>query len=223
MSEYLGMSYTGIVIVERVNTLLKVPKVLKQENKMELGINATEEQIKIISEEVEQKMLSVKRDGMERLVRIIKKYGYFESPSSTKHHSAYKGGLVIHCYKIEQLFRQLLDKFGIIDFPEESIIICCYFHDFCKVKQYIETENGFKTNPNNKKGHALLSLERLKQCITLTEDEELIIKYHMGMYGTHEFGYVKEYSIRELGRAFNNRIAKLFYFCDDMSSQFLEK
>lgn len=46
----------------------------------------------------------------------------------------------------------------------------------------------------------------------------------MGMYGTTQFGGLKgEYGIMDLVRCYNtNKFAKLFYFCDDMVTQFLD-
>jgi len=46
----------------------------------------------------------------------------------------------------------------------------------------------------------------------------------MGMYGAHETNLLNtEYTLPNLVAGFNNRIVKLFYFCDDMVSQFIDK
>jgi len=178
-----------------------------------------------IKEEVKAKLMAVQREGMNKLVEALEGNGYFDSPGSTRFHGSCKSGLLIHCYKLEKLFREMIEKFGLQEqIPDESIIIVAYGHDLCKVGAYLGESRPFKWNASQPKGHAILSISRLKKFIELTEQEEELIKYHMGMYGTNEFGKFKgEYPIEYLATAYNNnKLAKLFYFCDDMSSQFLE-
>ena len=78
------------------------------------------------------------------------------------------------------------------------------FHDLCKCDQYILTidENEFnmitgtpgeivyKYNENTLlKGHGVKSIMLLSQFITLTEEEMLCIRYHMGAYEKAEYDW----------------------------------
>lgn len=172
-------------------------------------------------------LISTKREGMLELIKALNYNGYFTNRASTRFHSNYEGGLIDHSYKIYCLFnahiryfkkhKELLDEL-----PEDSKIICALLHDVCKVGSY--NKNG-TYNTNQPKGHALLSIERITKYIKLTKEEEEIIKFHMGVYGTKEFAGNNrgEYTIKELIDCYNrNKYAKLFYFCDDLSSNFLE-
>jgi hypothetical protein len=117
----------------------------------------------------------------------------------------------------------LTQKFK-LNIDREALILCSLLHDVCKAGAYISTPSGYIYNSNHPKGHAKLSLERIKLHIKLTFIEQEIIKYHMGFYGLNEFSQYGEYSLMELLATYNNStVTKLFYFCDDMSAQFLEK
>ena len=46
----------------------------------------------------------------------------------------------------------------------------------------------------------------------------------MGYYGTNEFSIRGEYPLKEMTDYYDiNKVAKLFYFCDDMCSCFVDK
>ena len=64
----------------------------------------------------------------------------------------------------------------------DSVVICGLLHDLCKVNAYIETDNGYKS-VKGLKGHATLSISRIKEHIELTQSEDDIIRYHMGLFG----------------------------------------
>jgi hypothetical protein len=167
---------------------------------------------------------SVKREGMEELINYLEKSGYFESPGSSKFHGNFKHGLIIHSFNLYSLFKSRIEEFK-IDFQVESIIICAFLHDLCKVGLYIITKDGAKRNSDfSEQGHSKLSIRRAERFIKLNEIEKEIIQFHMGPYGTTDFAFNGEYTLKEMVDTYSkNNIAKLFYFCDDMSSMFLEK
>lgn len=173
--------------------------------------------IKILSE--------IDRPGMKDLINYLENESdYFTAPASTRFHLCIEGGLIIHSWSVYKLFLELKEKFNLI-ISNESIVICSFLHDLCKIGCYIKnnSSNGYSWNPNAEKGHSMLSIKRIEKFIKLTEQEREIIQFHMGMYGTEEFGIYKEYSLATLVNAYNkNKLAKLFYFCDDMSTNFLE-
>ncbi len=68
-----------------------------------------------------------------------------------------------------------------------------------------------------RKGHSLLSLERIKKHIKLTDLEEAMIKFHMGVYGE---GY--EYTVADWRRATNIHKAVQVFASADMESTMME-
>jgi HD superfamily phosphohydrolase YqeK len=96
-----------------------------------------------------------------------------------------------------------------VQIADESIVIASLLHDLCKI--------GYTD-----KGHAAQSIIYAKQYIELNQIEEDLIRYHMGIYGLTELGF-KDYNITELYEAYRNPVLKLFYFCDEICSQFIEE
>jgi len=189
---------------------------------------------------------STKRHGIESLIKYLINEDFFEAPASTKFHGCHKGGLAEHSLRVYELLNSYNGKFELdapsspgqkpIQIKDENIIIAGLLHDVCKIRAYTGYEKPYKKNPNQPKGHALLSIERVKKYIVLTELEELMIKYHMGVYGLNEF-YKEgdwqqgEYPLRgddtlskeeRRGKSlanvwYHNPIVKLMYFCDELS------
>lgn len=168
-------------------------------------------------------LLHVKRKGIKQLIDYLETSDYFICPASTKHHSAYPGGLAKHSLWVFSLMDENLQALEETDnIPRETIIICSLLHDVgAKVGAYIKTKDGYKYNPSHPKGHAKLSIDLIEKYIKLTDLEKQIIKYHMGYYGTVEFSKQRgEYTLQELSNAQNNKYVKLFHWCDDMETQF---
>ncbi len=202
---------------------------------------------------------STGREGIDKLIAWLDKEGFFASPASTKYHGCYEGGLMNHSVGVYELLINLsvnplkLDQTtspGQDPFKLEpaNLIIAALLHDVCKVGAYIGTEKPYKWNRQQPKGHATLSIQRISQFIKLDEIEELMIRYHMGVYGLNEF-YEKgswqykssaEYPLRgdhskddsmtkeesqaarygqSLANAwFHNPICKVLYFCDELET-----
>jgi len=201
---------------------------------------------------------STKRKGIDKLIKWLENEGFFTAPASTRFHGAYKGGLAKHSLRVWEL----LDEYHIglklhevaspgqkpLSFDFETIKIVALLHDVCKVGAYIPTPDGknpYKWNRQQPKGHALLSIERIKKFITLEPIEEMMIKYHMGVYGLNEFygegdWQTGEYNLRgdhsqdenmtkEENQAarygasmanawYHNPIVKIMYFCDELAT-----
>lgn len=121
--------------------------------------------------------------------------GFFTAPASTKYHGAYEGGLYDHSVQVFFRLQQLTDKNGLKWQRPYSPFIIGMFHDLCKCDQYIFVPNEYEGEPghyeyNQKtllKGHGSKSVMLLSQFITLTEEEMLCIRYHMGAYEKEEW------------------------------------
>lgn len=130
--------------------------------------------------------------------------GFFTAPASTKYHGAYEGGLYDHCRQVFIRLKNLTKDNGLKWQRPESPFIIGMFHDLCKCDQYkkvggvvlmhngeaVSEPTGFHYEYNNDivlKGHGSKSVMILSQVITLTEEEVLCIRYHMGAYEKEEW------------------------------------
>lgn len=209
---------------------------------------------KIVKDKIIDLLIGTKRNGIASLLEYLENEGFFEAPASTRFHGAYAGGLAEHSLRVYILLIKLCptnicDATGSGQKPLpldcDSLTIVALLHDVCKMGAYIGTEKPYKWNKQQPKGHALLSLERIKKFIKLTELEELMIKYHMGVYGLNEFydeddWQTGEYPLRgdhtndkemskeeskkarygkSLANAwYHNPICKVMYFCDELAT-----
>ena len=130
--------------------------------------------------------------------------GFLTAPASTKYHGAYEGGLFEHSMAVMDTLVDLTQKNGLVWQRPESPIIVGAFHDLCKCDQYkkvggsVLTYNGeavsepvgfhYEYNTDTVlKGHGAKSVMILSRFMTLTEEEVLCIRYHMGAYEKEEW------------------------------------
>ncbi len=170
---------------------------------------------------IENLLRSTKRDGIENLLVYLMNEGFYTSPGSTRFHGCYGGGLVVHSIGVYEL----LDSFaGLLQLecPADSLIIAPLLHDLCKMGAYLGDRKPYTYNRANPKGHATLSIERISRFIKLTELEEKMIRFHMGVYGLKEFDdKMGEYPLRGGGMAnawHHHPIVKVMYFCDELAT-----
>ena len=172
-------------------------------------------------EKIIELLNSTNRDGIDILIEYLSQHGFFQSPASTRFHGCYTGGLAEHSYNVHDYLASY-NAILRLDIPSETIIIASLLHDVCKIGAYLGNQKPYKWNRDNPKGHALLSIERIKKYIKLTELEEMMIKYHMGVYGLIEFDERKgEYGLRggQMANAWHhNPIVKVMYFCDELAT-----
>ena len=133
----------------------------------------------------------------DRFLDWLVQNGFFEAPASTKYHGNHPGGLIEHSFAVyKRLYKLTIDN-SLKWQREESPFIVGMFHDLCKIDQYVEKKPGldleyedapvYEYNPNLLiKGHGAKSVMLLSQFITLTEEEMLCIRYHMGAYGNEQ-------------------------------------
>lgn len=140
----------------------------------------------------------------DKFLKWLDDNGYFTAPASTKYHGAYEGGLFDHCLAVYDRLANLTENNNLIWQRRESPFIIGMFHDLCKCDQYIKVP-GLPSDPKFDicqydagyhyeydkdtilKGHGSKSVMLLSQFITLTEEEMLCIRYHMGAYEKDEW------------------------------------
>lgn len=139
------------------------------------------------------------------LTKDLETNGFFMAPASTKYHGAFEGGLFEHSRNVMQVLITLTKDNGLVWQRPESPYIVGMFHDLCKIDQYqhpwnlavlhtispdgkeetIRERNTSKWeyNPDRLlKGHGDKSVMLLSQYLSLTMEEILCIRYHMGAF-----------------------------------------
>lgn len=113
---------------------------------------------------------------------------FLTAPASTKYHGACEGGLYMHSVAVADTLVDFTKKLGLQWQKERSPYIVGMFHDLCKVDQYTQAEDGYEHDEDVLlKGHGEKSIMLLSQFMTLTEEEIMCIRYHMGAYETENW------------------------------------
>ena len=177
-------------------------------------------------QKITELLKSTQRGNIEGLIGWLAISGFFTSPASMRFHGCYEGGLAEHSLNVYEALSELSEGLLRAPVPKDSIIIASLLHDLCKVGAYKHKGEKYVWNKQHPKGHAKLSLEIIKQLIEITPLEEMMIKYHMGIYGLVEFQdagkeHKGEYTLRNKSMAnawFHHPIVKLMYFCDEIAT-----
>lgn len=120
----------------------------------------------------------------------LKNNKFFTAPASTKYHGNYEGGLFDHSLEVMNKLLSMTEEMQLQWQRPSSPIIVGMFHDLCKSDEY---EKGlYMTDFNHTddfilKGHGEKSVMLLSQFMTLTEEEILCIRFHMGAYKTDDW------------------------------------
>lgn len=153
------------------------------------------------------------RSGMDGLIEWMGNNGFFTAPCSGGNHLAKDGGLAVHSLNVLSLMDDLysmLDDDVVI--PIDSIIICALLHDLGKCGDYGKpgyVPNMIKSRKKDENGeyplvqseakpfevnkdlipvdHEIRSVKIASKFIELTEEEELAILWHNGLYGNFKY------------------------------------
>ncbi len=208
-------------------------------------------------EKIIELLESTGRKGIDKLITELTEEGFFEAPASTRFHGSYAGGLAKHSLRVYELVLDRASlKLDLVTMPGQkplpldgnNVAIAALLHDICKVGAYLGTEKPYKWNKAQPRGHAKLSIERAGKFIKLDPVEEMMIRFHMGIYGlcemyeegSWEYKSSAEYHIRgdhlacdemskedsqafRYGKSlrnawFHNPICKVMYFCDELAT-----
>lgn len=114
---------------------------------------------------------------------------FFEQVASSRFHGDYIGGLFDHSYCVMITLCELTEKLELKWKNERSPYIIGMFHDLCKIDEYRRNKNGEIIHTDNTliKGHGEKSCMLLSQYMSLTEEEMLCIRYHMGAFKTEDW------------------------------------
>ena len=164
----------------------------------------------------------INRPGIGKLLEYLETSDFFTAPASTKFHRAYGGGLCEHSSNVEDLFAKRNGAMG-KPINDESVVICGYLHDACKIGYYEKAGNSYKSVKGHPAGsaHAKLSIEIIEKFIELHAIERELILYHMNLFGC--YGYCVEYTPKDLYSAIaRNPSVQVFAACDMEESKWMD-
>ena len=166
------------------------------------------------------------RAGMPELIKWIdSETDYFTAPASARYHLSCIGGLAQHSLNVYGFFKRANKDFG-LDIPQGSIAVTGLLHDLCKCNLYLKSGQSYRCDIAVKnKGHAKQSVELIQRFIELTDEEEAIIRYHMGTFGTFDYNdnEVGEYKSLDMHRAVKRYASVQIFAACDMGSSRYEK
>lgn len=136
---------------------------------------------------------NIHREGADALLRWLESTDFFTAPASTKYHSCHEGGLVEHSLNV---YHRLYDVANHESYStEESVAICGLLHDVCKANFYTVQMRNVKNEAGqweNKPyyaiddkfpfGHGEKSVFLIERFMTLTPEETVAIRFHMGEF-----------------------------------------
>lgn len=175
---------------------------------------------------------STNREGIEDLINWLEnKSDFFISPSSTKYHLSYKGGLLEHSLNVlNQMINQLALDLSDEQVREElrsSTVIVSLLHDICKANYYSEKERNVKnekgewvkepyfiTDDMYPLGHGEKSVMIIQKYIKLTDDEIMAIRWHMG-------GFEPKDNYQYLSKAFSKYYLALALHIADLKATYV--
>mgnify|MGYP001073085627 CR=1 FL=1 len=137
---------------------------------------------------------TIKREGMEELIKYLENSDFFTAPASTKFHGDYEGGLLEHSLKVYDILCEKLKNPGIeINVSEDTIKIVALLHDICKTNFYkIDYRNAknalgvwekvpyYTIEDTIPYGHGEKSVMMITEYMKLTPEEKYAIRWHMG-------------------------------------------
>jgi hypothetical protein len=131
------------------------------------------------------------RKGMDNLCRFLETSDFFTAPASTKFHLSGEGGLAEHSWNVYTIFKEKIAHYK-LNLADDSVAICGLLHDVCKINVYKKGKKNVKENgkwiekevwefkEDFPYGHGEKSTYLIQKYIELSEEEALIVRWHMG-------------------------------------------
>lgn len=140
------------------------------------------------------------REGIDDLIAYMEDYGFFEAACSGGHHLACEFGLCWHTKNVMEIAEKIgVALYGGAEYNKihNNVVIAAALHDLGKMGWYdkpLYVENKLKNGEISKKPfkinsdlgyipHEVRSLVIAQMFIDLTEEEQIAILYHNGLYG----------------------------------------
>ena len=161
-----------------------------------------------------------KRQGYHAFMEWLGESDFFQAPASTKYHGSEPGGLLKHSLNVYDRMKARAGEYVIKGGLPESTIIAPLLHDVCKTDTYRRTETGYeyRNDVMLPVGHGERSIILIQQYMTLTREEIVAIRWHMGAYDKAAQG-----GSRELSEAFRRFPLALMLHLADMEAMYLDE
>ena len=127
-----------------------------------------------------------------KLLDYLETHDYFTAPASTKFHLNCEGGLLEHSLQVYDKLNKLCEVSDIgKKIPEHTRILVSLLHDFCKINLYkpnilVSGKQSDKIPYTHQEtlplGHGEKSAILLSRLIELTDQELMMIRFHMGLF-----------------------------------------
>lgn len=137
----------------------------------------------------------------ERALEWLRTTDFYSAPASTRYHDSVPGGLLLHCIKVYNHIVDLLTLPVFKDVKVEEATLAALMHDWCKINYYeayqknVKDENtgtwiketAYRVNQKGMPlGHGATSMFLASRVLTLTIDQALAIRWHMGRYNVSD-------------------------------------
>lgn len=186
--------------------------------------------MKEIKERIIDLLSSVERKGIDRVIRYLEESDFFIAPASTRFHGNYEGGLAEHSLNVYEIFKKKNEQYD-FGLSEDTMKIVALLHDACKINFYtVYDKNVNIAGPGEKPkwiktpaygvndlfpiGHGEKSVVILQQFISLTKEEVLMIRWHMG-------GYEPKENLNNVSAAWNICKAAVTLHTADLESSYI--
>lgn len=160
------------------------------------------------------------RHGFRAFMDWLEDTDFYEAPASTKYHGNVPGGLLKHSLNVYDRMMTRAVEYVAKGGRPESAVIAPLLHDICKIGTYKKTESGYeyRNDVYLPIGHGERSIVLVQQYMTLTEEENVAIRWHMGAFDKAAKG-----GSRELSEAFRKFPLALMLHLADMEATYLDE
>lgn len=168
-------------------------------------------------ERIENLLMPIRREGMDKLLAWMEENGFYQMPCSGGNHLAKEGGLAEHSLNVLGIMQDMSfllcnGRDGLSKEDQDAIYICALLHDLGKCgdygkpgyipnmlkgratkanpepEPYQSPSKPFKVNDElSAVDHEIRSVKIASKYISLTEEEELAILWHNGLYGNFKY------------------------------------
>ncbi len=168
-------------------------------------------------ERIENLLMPIRREGMDKLLAWMEENGFYRMPCSGGNHLAKEGGLAEHSLNVLGIMQDMSfllcnGRDGLSKEDQDAIYICALLHDLGKCgdygkpgyipnmlkgratkanpepEPYQSPSKPFKVNDElSAVDHEIRSVKIASKYISLTEEEELAILWHNGLYGNFKY------------------------------------
>lgn len=185
----------------------------------------TEEQIDQNKGTILELLEETGRPGIDNLIEWIESTDFFQAPASTRldFHGAHEGGLAHHSINVYEVFKEKNDRYD-LGLKDDELVIASLLHDVCKADFYVQNilksgniseSKPYKVKDERMIGHGEESLYLVGKHIDLTQNEELLIRWHMGDYDPNWEFYKDKVSAK-------CPAVIAFRFADEEASRYME-